>query len=102
MRLIRKYTGNLLLMAAAITVSTSSFAADTGEQLALCKGALKELYGEGTRVRMYGTKSYKGILTLKLKVTPEDGNPVTLQCVGDAETEQRVVLKNKEGNEIAS
>jgi hypothetical protein len=37
-----------------------------------------------------------------LKVTPEDGNPVTLQCVGDAETEQRVVLKNKEGNEIAS
>jgi hypothetical protein len=27
---------------------------------------------------------------------------VTLQCVGDAEAEQRVVLKNKEGEEIAS
>ena len=77
MRLIRKYTGNLLLMAAAITVSTSSFAADTGEQLALCKGALKELYGEGTRVRMYGTKSYKGILTLKLKVTGSPSSGVT-------------------------
>lgn len=102
MKLIGKYAGNLLLVVTALSASTGSFATDAGEQLALCKVALKELYGDGTRVRMYGTKSYKGILTLKLKVTPEDGDPVTLQCVGDAEAEQRVVLKNKEGEEIAS
>ena len=102
MSLIRKYTGNLLLMAAAITASTSSFAADTGEQLALCKGALKELYGEGTRVRMYGTKSYRGVMTLKLKVTPAGDSPTTLQCSGDAESDQRVVLKDKNGATLVS
>ena len=51
---------------------------------------------------MYGTKSYKGILTLKLKVTPENGSPVTLQCSEDAEAEQRVVLKNKEGETLVT
>ena len=51
---------------------------------------------------MYGTKYDKCILTLKLKVTLQIGSPVTLQCSEDAEAEQRVVLKNKEGETLVT
>ena len=76
--------------------------ADTAEQLAVCKTELKALYGEGTRVRMYGTKSYRGVETLKLKVTPEGAASMTLQCSSDLESDDRVVLKDKNGEMLVS
>jgi hypothetical protein len=85
------------LMANAIEVS-----ADTAEQLAICKSELKAMYGEGTRVRMYGTKSYRGVETLKLKVTPEGDSSILLQCSGDGESDERVVLKDKNGDKLVS
>jgi hypothetical protein len=51
---------------------------------------------------MYGTKSYRGVMTLKLKVTPAGDSPTTLQCSGDAESDQRVVLKDKNGATLVS
>jgi len=51
---------------------------------------------------MYGTKYDKCILTLKLKVTLQIGSPVTLQCSEDAEAEQRVVVKSKEGDALVT
>ena len=85
------------LMATAIEVS-----ADTAEQLAICKSELKAMYGEGTRVRMYGTKSYRGVETLKLKVTPEGDSSILLQCSGDRESDESVVLKDKNGDKLVS
>jgi len=102
MKRFGNYTGVLALACAVPVFSPVSFATSTGEQLALCKEAITTTFGQGTRVNMYGTKSYKGILTLKLKVTPENGSPVTLQCSEDAEAEQRVVLKNKEGETLVT
>ena len=85
------------LMATAIEVS-----ADTAGQLAICKSELKAMYGEGTRVRMYGSKSYRGVETLKLKVTPEGDSSILLQCSGDGESDKRVVLKDKNGDKLVS
>ena len=76
--------------------------ADTAEQLAVCKSELKVLYGEETRVRMYGTKSYRGVETLKLKVTPAGESTVTLQCSSDVGSDDRVVLKDKNGEILVS
>ena len=90
------------LLAASLAAFSVEVSADTAGQLAICKSELKAIYGEGTRVRMYGTKSYRGVETLKLKVTPEGGSSMTLQCSSDAESDERVVLKNKNGDTLAS
>ena len=90
------------LLAASLAAFSVEVSADTAGQLAICKSELKAMYGEGTRVRMYGTKSYRGVETLKLKVTPEGGSSMTLQCSSDAESDERVVLKNKNGDTLAS
>ena len=87
-----------LSVATAVLMATvSSVSADTSSQFARCKAEVKCRYGEGTRVRMYGTKSYRGVDTLKLKVTPEGDSSMTLQCSSDIESEERVVLKDKNG-----
>lgn len=90
------------VLAASLMVATAEVSADTAEQLAICKSELKAMYGEGTRVRMYGTKFYRGVETLKLKVTPEGDSSITIQCSGDVESDERVVLKDKNGDKLVS
>ena len=90
------------VLVASLMVAAAEVSADTAEHMAICKSELKAMYGEGTRVRMYGTKSYLGVETLKLKVTPEGDSSMTLQCSGDAESEARVVLKDKNGDKLVS
>ena len=90
------------VMTASLMVFSVEVSADTAEQLAMCKSELKARYGEGTRVRMYGTKSYRGVETLKLKVMPKGDSPVTLQCSSDNESDERAVLKDKNGDTLVS
>jgi hypothetical protein len=92
----------LLIALPAAGLLSSWVMADTSEQLATCKAALKATYGENTRVRMYGTKSYRGVTTLKLKVSPEGQSSLSLQCSSDIAAEQQVVLKDKNGEVLAS
>ena len=92
----------LLIALPAAGLLSNGAIADTSEQLATCKAALKATYGEDTRVRMYGTKSYRGVTTLKLKVSPEGQSSLSLQCSSDAETDEQVVLKDKNGEMLAS
>ena len=87
----------LALATAVLMAAVSSASADTSSQYALCKAELKSLYGEETRVRLQGTKSYRGVETLKLKVKPSEGASLQLLCSGSAEFDDRVVLKNKNG-----
>ena len=94
--------GMALVLSPVLLVQAGVVQADTAEQLAVCKTELKALYGEGTRVRMYGTKSYRGVETLKLKVTPEGAASMTLQCSSDLESDDRVVLKDKNGEMLVS
>ena len=94
--------GMALVLSPMLLVQVGVVQADTAEQLAVCKTELKALYGEGTRVRMYGTKSYRGVETLKLKVTPEGAASMTLQCSSDLESDDRVVLKDKNGEMLVS
>ncbi|MEK9593300.1 MAG: hypothetical protein VW035_05295 [Luminiphilus sp.] len=86
----------------ALALGTANVSADTGEQYAICKAELKAMYGEDTRVQLYGTKSYRGVTTLKLKVKPEGLSSITVQCSGDTEADERVVLKDKNGDTLAS
>ena len=97
--LLKRVATMMSVLLVAFTVEVS---ADTAEQLAICKSELKTMYGEGTRVRMYGTKSYRGVETLKLKVTPEGASSMRLQCSGDTESDERVVLKDKNGETLVS
>lgn len=102
MKMVGLFKRAATVMSVALVAFAGEVSADTAEQLAICKSELKAMYGEGTRVRMYGTKSYRGVETLKLKVTPEGGSSITLQCSGDTESDDRVVLKDKNGDTLAS
>ena len=97
--LLKRVATMMSVLFVAFSVEVS---ADTAEQLAICKSELKAMYGEGTRVRMYGTKSYRGVETLKLKVTPAGDSSMTLRCSSDNESEESVVLKDKNGDTLIS
>ena len=96
---VKRFT---LVFMPVLLAHTGVAQADTAEQLAVCKTELKALYGQDTRVRMYGTKSYRGVETLKLKVTPQGEGSMTLQCSSDVESDSRVVLKDKNGETLVS
>ncbi len=96
------HMGGLALITAALMVNVSPVSADTSEQYASCKTELKAMYGEETRIELYGTKSYRGVETLKLKVTPSGETSLKLQCSGDAESDDRVVLKDRNGEMLVS
>mgnify|MGYP004067309631 CR=1 FL=1 len=102
MKMVVLFKRGATVMAASLMTFSVEVSADTAEQLATCKSELKARYGEGTRVIMYGTKSYRGVETLKLKVTPEGNSPMTLQCSSDSESDERVVLKDKYGHILVS
>ena len=102
MKMVGLFKRVATVMAASLVSFSVEVSADTAEQLAICKSELKTIYGEGTRVEMYGTKSYRGVETLKLKVTPEGDSSVAVQCSGDSESDDRVVLKDKNGDTLAS
>ena len=92
----------LTMAALQVALNSVSVTADTGEQYAVCKAELKAMYGEETRIELYGTKSYRGVETLKLKVTPAGEGSLKLLCSGDAESDDRVVLKDKNGEMLVS
>ena len=92
----------LALATAVLMAAASSASADTSSQYALCKAELKGLYGEETRIQLYGTKSYRGVETLKLKVKPSGEASRQLLCSNDAEFDDRVVLKNKNGEVLGA
>lgn len=92
----------LALATVCFMVNVSPVSADTSTQYAICKDELKAKYGGETRVELYGTKSYRGVETLKLKVTPVGEASLKLQCSGDAESDDRVVLKDRNGEMLVS
>ena len=102
MKMVGLFKRVATVMAASMVAFSVEVSADTAGQLAICKSELKTIYGEGTRVSMYGTKSYRGVKTLKLKVTPEGDSSVMLQCLSDTESDERVVLKDKYGDTLVS
>ena len=102
MKMVGLFKRGATVMAASLVAFSVEVSADTAEQLAICKSELKAMYGEGTRVSMFGTKSYRGVETLKLKVRPEGDSSIILQCSSDTESEGRVVLKDKNGDTLVS
>ena len=66
MKLKSSLARGLGLAIAILTLNASPLSADTSEQYATCKAELKAMYGEETRIELYGTKSYRGVETLKL------------------------------------
>ena len=102
MKMVGLFKRGATVTAASLVAFSVEVSADIAQQLAICKSEVKAMYGEGSRIRMYGTKSYRGVDTLKLKVTPEGDSSVTLQCSSDTESDERVVLKDKNGDVLAS
>ena len=100
---IGKRTGNLLLMAAAITASTSSFAADTGEQLALCKGALKSCTGKGLGSECMAPSLISGDFDTQAESHARGWRSRDFAMRSGMLKQSSVwCLKNKEGEELAS
>ena len=102
MKMVGLFKRGATITAASLMAFSVEVSADTAQQLAICKSEVKAMYGKGTRVKMYGTKSYRGVETLKLKVTPEGDSSVTLQCSSDSESDESVVLKDKNGDTLVS
>ena len=90
MKMVGLFKRGATVMAASLVAFSVEVSADTAEQLAICKTELKAMYGEGTRE------------TLKLKVTPKGDSSMTLQCSSDNESDDPVVLKDKNGDTLVS
>lgn len=63
-----------------------------------CKAEIKEKFGEATRVKLKGSKKFKGTLTVKLSVVP-DG--LTRQRVLCRITDDALVLADKRGEPLS-
>ena len=61
MKMVGLFKLGATVMAASLVAFSVEVSADIAQQLAICKSEVKAIYGEGTRVRMYGTKSYRGV-----------------------------------------
>jgi len=68
------------------------------EAYAQCKAEVREKLGEATRVKLKGSKKYKGTLTVKLSVVPEGASSQRLQCKVSSDS---LVLVTKEGTPIS-
>lgn len=68
------------------------------EAYAQCKTEVQAKFGEDTRVKMKGSKKYKGALTIKLSVVPEGADRQRLQC---KLSDGSLVLLDKAGTPIS-
>ena len=72
----------------------ASAAASVNEAYGQCKAEVREKFGSDTRIKMKGSKKYKGTLTVKLSVVPDGAARQRVLCkVADGV----FVLTDKEG-----
>jgi hypothetical protein len=72
----------------------ASAAASVNEAYGQCKAEVREKFGSDTRIKMKGSKKYKGTLTVKLSVVPDGASRQRVLCkVADG----AFVLTDKEG-----
>ena len=83
-------------------LASVTLAGGVASQLAMCKSEIKGLYGQETRVKMYKTKQFRGVTTLKLKVTPKGESARSVQCAVDVAVSDTVVLKDRDGAALIS
>lgn len=72
--------------------------ASVSEAYGKCKTEVKEKLGGATRVKLKGSKKYKGTVTVKLSVVPEGAPSQRLQCKVSSDS---LVLVTNEGTPIS-
>lgn len=63
-----------------------------------CKAEIKEKFGDATRVKLKGSKKYKGTLTVKVSVMPEGSERQRVLC---QVTDDVLVLADKKGEPLS-
>ena len=69
-------------------------ATSVNEAYGQCKAEVREKFGSDTRIKMKGSKKYKGTLTVKLSVVPEGASRQRVLC---KVANGAFVLTDKEG-----
>lgn len=87
--------GGLVSLGMCIEAQAST---SVNEAYGQCKAEVREKLGEATRVKLKGSKKYKGTLTVQLSVVPEGGPSQRLQCKVSNDS---LVLVTNEGTPIS-
>ena len=75
---------------------------DINAQYNLCVSKVKAHFGESTRVSLKQSKSRKGTTTLKLRIVPQESEPMLLACASEVATRGVVVLRDRNGEPVMS
>ena len=94
-RLTSVVIGGLVSLGLCVGAQAST---SVNEAYGQCKAEIKEKFGEATRVKLKGSKKYKGTLTVKVSVVPEG---LARQRVLCQVTEEPLVLANKQGEPLS-
>ncbi len=90
-RLMSVVLGGLVLLGLSVGAQASS---SVNEAYGQCKAEIKEKFGDATRVKLKGSKKYKGTLTIKVSVVPDGAARQRVLC---KVTDNALVLADKKG-----
>ena len=90
-RLMSVVLGGLVLLGLSVGAQASS---SVNEAYGQCKAEIKEKFGDATRVKLKGSKKYKGTLTIKVSVVPDGAARQRVLC---KVTGNALVLADKKG-----
>ncbi len=94
-RLISVGVGGLVSLGLCVGAQAST---SVNEAYGQCKAEIKEKFGEATRVKLKGSKKYKGTLTVKVSVVPEGSGRQRVLC---QVTDDALVLADKKGEPLS-
>lgn len=86
---------------AVLLSGTAHASSDVTDAYSYCKTAVKEKFGDETRIAMKGSKKYAGTMTVKLSVVPAGESRQRMLCKIDAsKASNNLVLTDRKGNAL--
>ncbi|MDA9920091.1 hypothetical protein N9W66_03610 [Luminiphilus sp.] len=86
---------------AVLLSGTAHASNNVTEAYSFCKTAVKEKYGDETRISMKGSKRFAGTLTVKLSVVPAGEARQRMLCKIDAsKASNNLMLTDRKGNAL--
>ena len=86
---------------AVLLSGTAHASSNVTEAYSYCKSAVKEKFGDETRITMKGSKKFAGTMTVKLSVVPVGESRQRMLCKIDAsKVSNNLVLTDRKGNAL--
>ena len=86
---------------AVLLSGTAHASSNVTEACSYCKTAVKEKFGDETRIVMKGSKKFAGTMTVKLSVVPAGESRQRMLCKIDAsKASNNLVLTDRKGNAL--